>query len=35
MAAQIGLVLDCTDPDALAGFWSAALGYTVLGGAGA
>jgi predicted enzyme related to lactoylglutathione lyase len=34
MAATIGLVLDCTDPDALAGFWSEALGYTNLGGAG-
>ena len=35
MAATLGLVLDCADPDALAGFWSAALGYTNLGGAGA
>jgi predicted enzyme related to lactoylglutathione lyase len=34
MAATIGLVLDCTDPDRLAAFWSAALGYTTLGGAG-
>jgi predicted enzyme related to lactoylglutathione lyase len=34
MAAKLGLVLDCADPDALAGFWSAALGYTTLGGAG-
>jgi predicted enzyme related to lactoylglutathione lyase len=34
MAATIGLVLDCADPDRLAAFWSAALGYTILGGAG-
>lgn len=34
MAATIGLVLDCGDPDRLATFWAAALGYTVLGGAG-
>ena len=34
MAATFGLVLDCADPEALAGFWSAALGYTTLGGAG-
>lgn len=34
-AAKIGLVLDCSDPDALGAFWSEALGYTVLGGAGA
>src|SRR5262245_1406901 len=34
MTAKIGLVLDCADPDALAEFWSAALGYTTLGGAG-
>jgi len=33
MAATIGLVLDCTDPDRLAAFWSAALGYATLGGA--
>lgn len=33
MAATIGLVLDCTDPDQLADFWSEALGYTTLGGA--
>jgi hypothetical protein len=32
MAATIGLVLDCADPDRLAAFWSAALGYTTLGG---
>ena len=34
MAATLGLVLDCVDPDALAEFWSAAIGYTSLGGAG-
>jgi predicted enzyme related to lactoylglutathione lyase len=34
MATKIGLVLDCADPAALADFWSAALGYTNLGGAG-
>jgi predicted enzyme related to lactoylglutathione lyase len=34
MAAKIGLVLDCADPDTLADFWSAALGYATLGGAG-
>jgi predicted enzyme related to lactoylglutathione lyase len=34
MAARIALVLDCADPDALARFWSDALGYTTLGGAG-
>ncbi len=34
MAAKLGLVLDCADPEALGEFWSAALGYTVLGGAG-
>lgn len=34
MAATFGLVLDCADPDRLAEFWSAALGYTTLGGAG-
>jgi len=32
---RIGLVLDCTDPQELATFWAAALGYTILGGAGA
>ena len=32
--ASIGLVLDCADPDKLAEFWSAAIGYTTLGGAG-
>jgi predicted enzyme related to lactoylglutathione lyase len=34
MAATLGLVLDCADPDKLAEFWSAAIGYTTLGGAG-
>ena len=34
MAATIGLVLDCADPERLATFWSAALGYTTVGGAG-
>ena len=34
MATKIGLVLDCADPAALADFWSKALGYTTLGGAG-
>jgi predicted enzyme related to lactoylglutathione lyase len=32
---RIGLVLDCTDPQELATFWAAALGYTILGDAGA
>jgi predicted enzyme related to lactoylglutathione lyase len=34
MAATLGLVLDCADPDKLAEFWSAAIGYTTQGGAG-
>src|SRR5256885_17164108 len=34
MAATLGLVLDCDDPDKLAEFWSAAIGYAMLGGAG-
>jgi predicted enzyme related to lactoylglutathione lyase len=34
MTAQIGLVLDCEDPQALAGFWSEALGYVNVGAAG-
>ncbi|MGH9191189.1 MAG: VOC family protein [Acidimicrobiales bacterium] len=33
--AQIGLVLDCADPEALAEFWAPALGYVSLGTAGA
>lgn len=32
---KLGLVLDCADPDALAPFWAAALGYHVVGDAGA
>src|SRR5687768_7458091 len=32
---KLGLVLDCSDPDALAPSWAAALGYTIVGGAGA
>jgi len=34
MTTGIGLVLDCVDPERLAGFWAPALGYTNLGGAG-
>ncbi len=34
MPASIGLVLDCADPERLAPFWSAALGYTNLGHGG-
>ena len=34
MATKIGLVLDCAEPEALAAFWSSALGYATLGGAG-
>ena len=29
--AKLGLVLDCTDPDALGRFWADALGYTNAG----
>jgi predicted enzyme related to lactoylglutathione lyase len=32
-APQLGLVLDCLDPEALAPFWAAALGYAVIGAA--
>ena len=32
--ATIGLVLDCADPEMLAEFWAAALGYTLVGTAG-
>jgi len=32
--AQIGLVLDCDDPQALAEFWAPALGYLNLGTVG-
>ena len=34
MAATIGLVLDCNDPNDLARFWSEALGYSTVGSAG-
>ena len=34
MVAQLGLVLDCHDPEGLATFWSQALGYDLIGGAG-
>ena len=34
MAATLGLVLDCTDPESLAAFWADAIGYTIVGGAG-
>ena len=34
MTAKLGLVLDCADPERLAAFWSEAIGYTTLGGAG-
>ena len=34
MRHAMGLVLDCRDPEGLAEFWSEALGYTTLGGAG-
>jgi predicted enzyme related to lactoylglutathione lyase len=33
--AQIGLVLDCADPEQLAEFWAPALGYVNLGTVGA
>ncbi len=32
--ATIGLVLDCADPENLARFWAAALGYNNFGAAG-
>jgi predicted enzyme related to lactoylglutathione lyase len=32
--AQLGLVLDCADPEGLAEFWAPALGYVNLGTAG-
>lgn len=32
---KLGLVLDCSNPDELAKFWAPALGYTIVGGAGA
>jgi hypothetical protein len=31
MAAKVGLVLDCEDPQRLAPFWAAALGYVEIG----
>ena len=31
MTARLELVLDCRDPDRLAEFWAAALGYRLLG----
>jgi predicted enzyme related to lactoylglutathione lyase len=34
MTARMGLVLDCSDPEALAAFWGPALGYTNVGSAG-
>jgi predicted enzyme related to lactoylglutathione lyase len=34
MTAHLGLVLDCSDADALAGFWGPALGYENVGRAG-
>lgn len=30
---RLGLVLDCRDPEALAGFWADALGYQPIGAA--
>jgi len=32
--SNIGLVLDCADPERLANFWAPALGYVRLGAAG-
>jgi hypothetical protein len=30
MASRVGdIVVDCTDPELLAGFWAAALGYRI------
>jgi predicted enzyme related to lactoylglutathione lyase len=34
MSGTIGLVLDCSDPTALAGFWSQALAYEITGSGG-
>jgi len=34
MTSHLGLVLDCHDPETLAGFWSEALGYQSVGAAG-
>ena len=35
MTAELGLVLDCADPETLAEFWAPTLGYVNLGTAGA
>ena len=35
MTAQLGLVLDCADPEKLAEFWGPALGYVNVGSVGA
>ena len=34
MSAELGLVLDCADPEKLAEFWAPALGYFNLGSVG-
>ena len=34
MATRLELVLDCADPDRVASFWAAALGYERFGAAG-
>ena len=34
MTVRMGLVLDCGEPEVLAEFWAAALGYTSVGSAG-
>jgi predicted enzyme related to lactoylglutathione lyase len=34
MTSQLGLVLDCHDPETLARFWTEALGYQHIGAAG-
>jgi len=34
VVASLGLVLDCNDPETLVTFWSQALGYDLIGGAG-
>ena len=34
MTARMGLVLDCSDPEALAEFWAPALNYANVGSAG-
>jgi predicted enzyme related to lactoylglutathione lyase len=34
MTAELGLVLDCADPEKLAEFWAPALGYVNLGTVG-